>query len=929
LAIGIERRAKTLAALLLALSFCLASGAASAFDFYVPVTTEGGHWGTASTGWLTESTGTPTDPYIIATADDLAGLAKLCDEGNGFIYKNFALASDIDLGEREWEPIGWFWEYMNNHYAPFNGVFDGRGHTVSGLKITTMRAHDAGLFAYIGPYGAVRNLRVEGAHVDVTEGAGSRGASGIVAFHDGLVENCFADGYFNSEGDRTYVAPVTSIMSNGTVRNAVTGGTAISIANTSYAGGVVGYIMGTGTVENCAVEAESLYGFMDAGGIVGGNLGNGPIYNSSSAAGSVTSPLYAAGVTAIGGLGRNNHWLKANENQPLYAGSYGGDTATAGRVEDLALLPVSSAMPLLEAAVLVGESVTVSTTLHPSGGSEEGLVFNWTAAPASRVSVSGAGTSAAVSGIAAGEALVTLTITNPAWTGNGTGRITLTGRVRVIQPAPPSGPLNLRVSPGDGTLTLRWDAPADNGGREITGYEVSVGGSAWTPADGAESHAFTGLTNGAEYSLSVRAVNAEGAGAPASVTGRPSGTATAPEKPRGLAASAASGSVALTWAAPSSDGGSAITGYEVSSNAGAGSAVWSAADGETSHTFTGLANGTAYSFGVRAVNAAGAGEAETVTAAPLGAASEPREFAAVSGDRFAALSWTSPEDDGGSPVTGYKVWSLATGWTDAQSETSHTFTGLTNGRHYTFRVRAVTGAGEGAIASAELDLDESGPGGSGGYPDGVLSVETVTAAEAPEIAGATGIPEGSFSADALGSLVFNGTDAAILAQEAWPDDGITGVLPLPVKKAAVKSEGGVAPLTFTLKGSDLYAKRAMDVRVMKILGGGKTGEFRHSATGDDMTFSLRLGDRPHIGAISSDLTYTLVLFVKDGGPFDLDPEKGRIIDPAAVINAAGSTGSGPSTDSPGSSGGCGAVSLPAFALAIFAVSAAVRRRSKR
>jgi len=87
-----------------------------------------------------------------------------------------------------------------------------------------------------------------------------------------------------------------------------------------------------------------------------------------------------------------------------------------------------------------------------------------------------------------------------------------------------------------------------------------------------------------------------------------------PTAPQNFTATAGDTEVALSWTAPTSDGGSAITGYEVSSDNGA---TWVAADSNTDHTFTGLTNGTAYIFRVRAVNIAGVGAEASETATPV------------------------------------------------------------------------------------------------------------------------------------------------------------------------------------------------------------------------------------------------------------------------------------------------------------------------
>ena len=73
--------------------------------------------------------GTEADPYLIATGEQLAYLAKSVNEGNTYSGKTVALAADIDLNDLEWIPIG-------NGNNPFDGTFNGKKHTISNLKIT-------------------------------------------------------------------------------------------------------------------------------------------------------------------------------------------------------------------------------------------------------------------------------------------------------------------------------------------------------------------------------------------------------------------------------------------------------------------------------------------------------------------------------------------------------------------------------------------------------------------------------------------------------------------------------------------------------------------------------------------------------------------------------------------------------------------------
>jgi hypothetical protein len=119
----------------------------------------------------------------------------------------------------------------------------------------------------------------------------------------------------------------------------------------------------------------------------------------------------------------------------------------------------------------------------------------------------------------------------------------------------------------------------------------------------------TGLTNGRAYVFRVAASNGAGVGTYSSrssvVTPR-----TVPGAPRSLSGRAGRRSVSLTWAAPSSNGGAAITDYVVQFSSNNGSTWRTFSDGvrsSTGATVTGLTAGTSYVFRVAAKNAAGTG----------------------------------------------------------------------------------------------------------------------------------------------------------------------------------------------------------------------------------------------------------------------------------------------------------------------------------
>ena len=169
-------------------------------------------------------------------------------------------------------------------------------------------------------------------------------------------------------------------------------------------------------------------------------------------------------------------------------------------------------------------------------------------------------------------------------------------------------PQNLSGVPGDGQVTLTWEAPSSDGGSAITRYEYEVDDSGtWIDAGPDLEETVTGLTNGQEYAVAVRAVTASGPGPAATVTATP---VTTPGVPQTLRWVPGDGQVTLSWAAPSSDGGSAVTRYEYEID---DSGTWLDVGLDRQVTVTGLANGRQYTVAVRAVNAIGDGDEATAT----------------------------------------------------------------------------------------------------------------------------------------------------------------------------------------------------------------------------------------------------------------------------------------------------------------------------
>jgi hypothetical protein len=323
----------------------------------------------------------------------------------------------------------------------------------------------------------------------------------------------------------------------------------------------------------------------------------------------------------------------------------------------------------------------------------------------------------------------------------------------------PAAPTIGTATPGNGTATVTWTAPAGT----LTGFNVQV-----VDADtevpvrtitgvgpGASSAVVDGLSNGSSYRLRVQAINEFGTGpfsalsnavtpfAPI-VAGAPTiGTATAGNT-----------SATVNWTPPASNGGSPITSYEVQAFTGPTfttpvGGLRTAPGTATSLAVGGLTNGTQYRFQVRAVNAAGnspfSALSNTVTPATVPGA--PQILNATSGDASATVRWNAPANNGGSPVTGYEVLVFDD---DANVQvgalrpagaaaTSLVVTGLTNGTQYRFQVRAVNTVGAGAFSNLSNNVRPAtapgrpviGNASSGVSGGGLVTLHAATARWSP------------------------------------------------------------------------------------------------------------------------------------------------------------------------------------------------------
>lgn len=172
----------------------------------------------------------------------------------------------------------------------------------------------------------------------------------------------------------------------------------------------------------------------------------------------------------------------------------------------------------------------------------------------------------------------------------------------------PSAPLTPIATPGNVQATVSFSVPISNGGAAISGYTVSsipAGGVDSNAGSTGLSHLVTGLTNGLAYKFTVAATNTAGTG-PLSAASNSVVPRTVPGAPLIGTATAGNLQASVVFAAPASNGGSAITGYTVSSSPGGGIDSNAGSTG-LNHVVTGLIAGVPYTFSVTASNAAGTG----------------------------------------------------------------------------------------------------------------------------------------------------------------------------------------------------------------------------------------------------------------------------------------------------------------------------------
>ena len=453
------------------------------------------------------------------------------------------------------------------------------------------------------------------------------------------------------------------------------------------------------------------------------------------------------------------------------------DTATVG-------VQGSPSAPVNVIATAGLSSATVTWTQGDNGGDiiQHSTI---TAQPGNIVTqITGAGTNATVTGLTPGTNYTfTVVATNEI---GDSGVSAASNVVKVF--TTPGAPIGVTAVRGNTQVTLTWSPPTDTGGAGvvIVAYEITGTPAPATPirVPGSQlSTTITGLVNGTSYVFDVVADNGGRSPPGASSAVVPDVQPNAPSNVN--ASQTGSSSASVTWAAPASNGGTAVTGYQVTAVSavdGTGPSI-SVPASPLAASVTGLTSNTTYTFTVEARNGAGLGATSQASGAvfmatTVGAPSPPNSVAAsfnVNGaapGEMATVTWAAPANPGNSPISQYEITATPGpgGVTPSpQFVTASTFTfdvtGLTGGVNYTFTVAAVNsqGTGSGTVSnSVAVQGRPSAPSTPGltGFAGAAGGSGSITASwSAPSNNGGSAIT--NYTASFSGTNVSAGTGLAV------------------------------------------------------------------------------------------------------------------------------------------------------------------------
>jgi Zn-dependent metalloprotease len=318
---------------------------------------------------------------------------------------------------------------------------------------------------------------------------------------------------------------------------------------------------------------------------------------------------------AAGGYALKTVDLSAYLGQTIslsFTGVENSSRPTSFVVDDTSVVITTAApkSPTGAKATAGNAQASVSWTAPASTGGSPITGYTVTASPGGGTATTTGATAAVVTGLANGTSYrFTVTATNAIGTSPASAASSA-----VIPKTTPSAPTSVVATPGGARATLSWTAPVRNGGSKITRYTVTVSpGGRTATTTGATKATVTGLTSDTSYTFTVIATNVVGS-SPESLPSTAVTPLTAPSAPADVLVIRAGAKAFVSWTAPVSNGGSAITRYTVKASPGGRTVTTT---GSTTATVTGLGVSSSYTFFVTATNVVGISAASTESAAAL------------------------------------------------------------------------------------------------------------------------------------------------------------------------------------------------------------------------------------------------------------------------------------------------------------------------
>ena len=262
-----------------------------------------------------------TKTYTVYNADGLLAWNEAAQKDRSI---NCTLTADIDLTGKDWTPIGT--DYDNS----YTGTFDGGGHTIMGLTVTTNYQY-VGLFGRLGKAGTVKNVVMDGIQITCNHRSGYAG--GVAGYSWGTIENCSVSG---SVSGTICAGGVVGVQIGGSITGCSSSAT---VKGTSYVGGVAGETNAGATMAACyatgnvTIEIDRTQN-ISGGGLVEMNAGSSLL--ACYATGNVTSTGSGTGNVHIGGFLGDNYitvtacYWKNNHEQGI---GYNRESTEATKVD--------------------------------------------------------------------------------------------------------------------------------------------------------------------------------------------------------------------------------------------------------------------------------------------------------------------------------------------------------------------------------------------------------------------------------------------------------------------------------------------------------------------------------------------------------------------------------------------------------------------